>query len=123
DATFADGMAEVVKYGCILDGAFFSFLAQLPSRLAIMEEIEHVLYTCCDLKRMVVEEDERDTGKRMLLNFGHTLGHAYEKAGHYEKWTHGQAVAAGMVEAARLGTGLGITPAGTAEQIAALLAP
>ena len=123
DATFADGMAEVVKYGCILDGAFFSFLAQRPSRLTIMEEIEHVLYTCCNLKRMVVEEDERDTGKRMLLNFGHTLGHAYEKAGHYEKWTHGQAVAAGMVEAARLGTRLGITPAGTAEQIAALLAP
>ena len=123
DATFADGMAEVVKYGCILDGAFFSFLAQRPSRAAIMVEIEHVLYTCCNLKRMVVEEDERDTGKRMLLNFGHTLGHAYEKAGHYEMWTHGQAVAAGMVQAARLGTRLGVTPAGTAEEIAALLTP
>ena len=53
----------------------------------------------------------------MLLNFGHTLGHAYEKAGHYEKWTHGQAVAAGMVKAAGLGEQLGITPAGTADQI------
>ncbi len=123
DATFADGMAEVIKYGCILDGAFFHFLAARPDRGEIMGEIEHVLYTCCNLKRMVVEEDERDTGKRMLLNFGHTLGHAYEKAGHYEKWTHGQAVAAGMVRAARLGERLGVTPAGTAKQIAALLAP
>ena len=123
DATFADGMAEVVKYGCILDEPFFDFLAQRPGRAQIMEEIEHILYTCCDLKRIVVEEDERDTGKRMLLNFGHTLGHAYEKAGNYEKWTHGQAVAAGMVQAAKLGETLGISPAGTAERIAALLTP
>ena len=65
--------------------------------------------------------DERDTGLRMLLNFGHTLGHAYELAGRYETWTHGQAVAAGMVKAAQLGTALGITPAGTAERIGALL--
>ena len=121
DATFADGMAEVVKYGCILDGSFFDFLADRPSRKEIMVEIEHILYTCCNLKRIVVEEDERDTGKRMLLNFGHTLGHAYEKAGHYEKWTHGQAVAAGMVKAAGLGERLGITPVGTADRIAAVL--
>ena len=123
DATFADGMAEVIKYGCILDQTFFDFLAARPGRGEIMAEIEHVLYTCCNLKRMVVEEDERDTGKRMLLNFGHTLGHAYEKAGNYEKWTHGQAVAAGMVQAAKLGETLGISPAGTAERIAALLTP
>lgn len=122
DATFADGMAEVVKYGCILDWAFFEFLAARPSRGEIMAAIESVLYVCCDLKRTVVEEDERDRGKRMLLNFGHTLGHAYEKAGHYEKWTHGQAVAAGMVRAARLGEQMDVTPAGTADQIAALVA-
>ena len=121
DATFADGMAEVVKYGCIKDGAFFAFLAQRPDRTALMGEIEHILYTCCNIKRMVVERDERDTGERMLLNFGHTLGHAYELAGHYQTWTHGQAVAAGMVKAARLGTFLGVTPAGTAEKIAGLL--
>ena len=123
DATFADGMAEVVKYGCIFDRAFFDFLAQRPSRAQLMAEIEHILYTCCDLKRRVVEEDERDTGNRMLLNFGHTLGHAYELAGHYETWTHGQAVAAGMVKAAELGEKLGVTPAGTAETIARTLVP
>ena len=123
DATFADGMAEVIKYGCIFDRTFFDFLAQRPSRTQLMEEIEHILYKCCDLKRIVVEEDERDTGNRMLLNFGHTLGHAYELAGHYETWTHGQAVAAGMVRAAGLGEKLGVTPAGTGAAIAKVLAP
>ena len=123
DPIFSDGMAEVIKYGCIFDKALFDFLAARPTRAQLMEEIEHILYTCCDLKRMVVEEDERDTGRRMLLNFGHTLGHAYELAGHYETWTHGQAVAAGMVKAAGLGERLGVTPAGTAETVAGVLAP
>ena len=121
DKTFADGMAEVIKYGCIRDGEFFTFLELHPSRAAIMDEIEHVLFTCCDLKREVVAADERDTGVRMLLNFGHTLGHAYELAGNYEVWTHGQAVAAGMVKAAELGLALSITPDGTAQRIISLL--
>lgn len=121
DATFADGMAEVVKYGCIFSQEFFSHLEQHPSRREIMEDIESVLYNCCDFKRRVVVEDERDTGRRMILNFGHTLGHAYELAGNYTRYTHGQAVAAGMVKAARLGTALGVTPEGTAERIAVLL--
>ena len=123
DATFADGMAEVIKYGCIFDRPFFDLLAARPDRARLMGDIEHILYTCCDLKRTVVEEDERDTGRRMLLNFGHTLGHAYELAGHYETWTHGQAVAAGMVKAAGLGERLGVTPAGTAERVAGVLEP
>ena len=118
DRTFADGMAEVIKYGCILDKSFFDFLSLRPGRGEIMEEIEHVLYTCCDLKRMVVEEDERDTGRRMLLNFGHTVGHAFEKMGNYETWTHGQAVAAGMCVALRLGLALGV--GGTEDDLQAL---
>ena len=121
DKTFADGMAEVIKYGCIRDTAFLSWLEQHPSRQEIMADIEYVLYTCCDIKRSVVVEDERDTGARMVLNFGHTLGHAYELAGHYQTWTHGQAVAAGMVKAAELGVTLGITPAGLPERIGVLL--
>ena len=107
---FMAGMAEVVKYGCIWDGAFFDFLAARPSRELLMADIERILYTCCDIKRRVVMEDERDTGLRMLLNFGHTLGHAYELAGHYVEWSHGEAVAAGMCAAARLGVELRITP-------------
>lgn len=122
DRTFSDGMAEVLKYGCIFDRAFFDFLAGRPSRGALMADIESILYTCCDLKRSVVVRDERDTGERMLLNFGHTLGHAYELAGHYETWTHGQAVAAGMVLAARLGAELGVTPAEVPGQVEAAVA-
>lgn len=121
DKTFADGMAEVIKYGCIRDAAFLSWLEQHPSRKEIMADIEHVLYTCCDIKRSVVVEDERDTGARMVLNFGHTLGHAYELAGHYQTWTHGQVVAAGMVKAAELGVAMGITPTGLPERIGVLL--
>ena len=122
DRTFADGMAEVLKYGCIFDRAFFDLLAGRPSRGALMADIESILYTCCDLKHSVVVRDERDTGERMLLNFGHTLGHAYELAGHYETWTHGQAVAAGMVLAARLGVALGVTPAEVPGQVEAAVA-
>ena len=121
DKAFADGMAEVIKYGCIKDAAFLSWLEQHPSRQEIMGDIEHVLYTCCDIKCSVVVEDERDTGARMVLNFGHTLGHAYELAGHYQTWTHGQAVAAGMVKAAELGVTMGITPAGLPQRIGVLL--
>ena len=67
-------------------------------------------------------EDELDTGLRMILNFGHTVGHAFEKAGHYETWTHGQAVAAGMNRAAELGVAAGVTPPETAAPIAGLIA-
>ena len=82
-----------------------------------MADIEHILYTCCDIKREVVTEDELDTGLRMILNFGHTLGHAYELAGHYTEWSHGQAVAAGMCAAAKLGAALGVTPPEVPERI------
>ncbi len=121
DRIFSDGMAEVIKYGCIRDGAFFNFLDRCGGRVGVMEQIEQVLYTCCDIKRQVVLSDERDTGERMILNFGHTVGHAFELAGRYEDWTHGQAVAAGMVWAARLGETQGVTPAGTQESIRAVL--
>lgn len=119
---FMAGMAEVLKYGCIWDKDFFDLLAARPSREALMAEIEHILYTCCGIKRQVVMEDERDTGLRMILNFGHTLGHAYELAGHYVEWSHGEAVAAGMCAAARLGVKLGITPAEVPERIEAACA-
>lgn len=121
DKTFADGMAEVVKYGCIWDKPFFDFLSVRPSRAALMPDIEHILLTCCGIKRQVVVADERDTGMRMLLNFGHTIGHAYELAGRYETWTHGQAVAAGMVAAAKLGVSLNITPEALPGQLEELL--
>ncbi len=121
DRTFSDGMAEVIKYGCILDRKLFELLNRCGSRVRVMERIVDVVYTCCDLKRRVVVEDERDTGLRQLLNFGHTVGHAFELAGHYETWTHGQGVAAGMNWAAQLGVELGVTPPATVECIQELL--
>ena len=121
DQIFSDGMAEVIKYGCIRDRAFFDLLDQCGGRAGVMDHIEDVLYTCCDLKRQVVLEDERDTGVRMTLNFGHTIGHAFELAGNYETWTHGQGVAAGMHWAARVGVGLGATPEEAVPAIQAIL--
>ena len=114
---FADGMGEVIKYGCIRDDDFFWMLDRCGGRAGVMEHIEQVIYTCCDLKRQVVLQDERDTGVRMTLNFGHTIGHAFELAGHYQVWTHGQGVAAGMSWAAQLGVALGVTPPEVVGQI------
>lgn len=120
NAVFADGMAEIIKYGCIADPGLFARLAASPGRGSVMEYAEELLTVCCDIKRRFVERDERDTGARMLLNFGHTLGHAYELAGGYEAYTHGQAVAAGMCRAADLGVRLGITLPDAPGRIAAL---
>lgn len=110
DRVFSDGMAEVIKYGCIRDEVFFRLLGRCGGRAGVMERIEDVLYTCCAIKADIVRADERESGLRMLLNFGHTMAHAFEVAGHYETWTHGQAVAVGMLWAVRLGTMMGITP-------------
>lgn len=121
DRVFSDGMAEVIKYGCIWDADLFARLEALGSREGVMGEIDRITTTCCDIKRQVVEQDELDLGLRMLLNFGHTFGHVYEKAYHYETYTHGEAVAAGMVDAAKLGEAMGYTEPGTSDRIAALL--
>lgn len=121
DRVFADGMAEVIKYGCIRDAALFERLEALGDRGGVMSEIGEITTRCCAIKQQIVEQDEHDLGLRMLLNFGHTFGHVYEKAYHYQTYTHGEAVAAGMVKAARLGEKLGYTEPGTAGKIAALL--
>ena len=74
DRFYRDGMAEVIKYGCIKDREFFYFLKNLKTKEEVMNNIEKIIYNCCYIKKCVVENDERDTGERMLLNFGHTLG-------------------------------------------------
>ena len=68
------------RYGCIRDRAFFDLLDRCGGRTGVMDHIEDVIHTCCDIKRKVVLTDERDTGERMVLNFGHTIGHAFELA-------------------------------------------
>ena len=90
-----DGMGEVIKYGMIADSALFQKLCSYDLN-TIQEHLDEVIPVCISIKRDVVAEDEFDTGKRMILNFGHTLGHAIEAYYHYETYTHGCAVAAGM---------------------------
>ncbi|MBQ8296411.1 MAG: 3-dehydroquinate synthase [Ruminococcus sp.] len=91
----ADGMAEAIKYGMIRDEKLFDLIAQhnLDNVDEVMDEI---VYTCIDIKRIVVENDEFDRGERMILNFGHTIGHAIEGYHNYINFTHGKGVAAGM---------------------------
>ncbi len=98
-AAGADGMGELIKYGCIRSRPLFDSLGS-PGGLT-----ESLLFQCVDIKRQLVEADERDNGQRTLLNFGHTLGHALEKVHHYTGLTHGAAVGIGMVQMARLGEG------------------
>lgn len=117
----ADGMAEVIKYGAIMDEALFALLEQIDTREALFAKIDEIVYTCCDMKRRVVEEDEFDTGNRMILNFGHTFGHAIEKEGDYCVHTHGEAVAIGMVMACEYGEKIGLTQSGTKERMEEIL--
>uniref|UniRef100_UPI0040297A53 3-dehydroquinate synthase n=1 Tax=Ruminococcus bromii TaxID=40518 RepID=UPI0040297A53 len=93
DQFITDGMAEIIKYGCIKDSEFFEMLANGDA----LEHIDDVIETCVKIKRDVVNRDEKEAGERMLLNFGHTLGHAIEKIYNYTGITHGMAVAVGLV--------------------------
>ncbi|MBQ4146264.1 MAG: 3-dehydroquinate synthase [Clostridia bacterium] len=121
DRNIADGMAEVIKYGAIWDKALFKRLEQIKNKKELFDQIEEIVYNCCDIKRQVVEEDELDTGGRMILNFGHTFGHAIEKEYNYTTYTHGEAVAVGMVMACEYGEKMKITPAGTSERMKKIL--
>ena len=121
DEFFVDGMAEVIKYGCIKDKKFFDFLNRLDSKEKLMDNIEEIIYTCCNIKKLTVERDEKDKGERMLLNFGHTLGHAIEQYYNYSKYTHGVAVAIGMYEITKISEEKGFTKKGSSEQIKEIL--
>ena len=117
DRTFCDGMAEVIKYGAIRDKNLFDKLLQFNGRDEIFDEIEYVIYTCCNIKKTIVERDEKDNGERMLLNFGHTIGHAVEKHFNYDKYTHGEGVAIGMYAITKNSEFLGYTEIGTSQLI------
>lgn len=118
---FADGMAEVIKYGCIRDKALFEKLQAFKTEEELFAGLEEVIYTCCRIKKEIVEQDEKDLGERMLLNFGHTIGHAVEKYFDYSGYTHGEAIAIGMYNITRRSEEMGITEKGTAERIKKLL--
>jgi 3-dehydroquinate synthase len=103
------GLAEVIKHGLTLDAAFVEWLERNIEvlRARQREPLIHAVRRSCELKARIVAEDERESGARALLNFGHTFGHAIEAATGYGPWLHGEAVAAGMVMAAELSALMG----------------
>jgi 3-dehydroquinate synthase len=119
-----EGMGEVIKHAMIRDAELLSLLEErLDDLMALEPELTtRVLARNVQIKGAVVSEDERETGGvRELLNYGHTLGHAFEAAGGYEALLHGEAVAVGMVAAAEIGRRVGITPANVVERQNALI--
>ncbi len=106
---FRAGLAEVAKYGIALDNGFFEFLEQNNVSIQKMEQesLVRVILTCCQLKARIVEMDEKESGLRAILNYGHTLGHAIETLAGYRQMVHGEAVALGIVLAARISRTLG----------------
>ncbi|MCH5314947.1 MAG: 3-dehydroquinate synthase [Eubacterium sp.] len=117
DHFFADGMGEVIKYGCIKSSSLFARLENENPK----DFIEDLIFESVDTKRIVVENDEKEHGERALLNFGHTCGHAIEKLWNFETVSHGEAVGIGMVMIAKAGENIGITEQGTADRIKTLL--
>lgn len=116
---FIAGMAEVVKYGVIADEEFFSFIEENYKGILSLdpELLIHMVERSCEIKAGVVSEDEREKGLRAILNFGHTIGHAIETVTGYNRYLHGEAVAIGMVCAARLGHISGLCNQGVHERI------
>lgn len=121
---FSAGLAEVVKYGAIVDATFFAWLEEHAQSLLDRDDeaLVYAVRRSCELKAAIVASDEREAGRRALLNFGHTFGHAIETATGYGNWLHGEAVAAGMVLAATMSRRLGWLELAALERLTALLA-
>lgn len=124
DRELRAGIAEVIKYGAALDASFFDWLEENMEGLKARDadSLITAIERCCQLKADVVAADEREAGQRALLNFGHTFGHAVEATQGYGHWLHGEAVAAGMVTAARLSATARALSEADAERIVALVA-
>jgi len=118
------GLAEVIKHGLILDGVFFRWLEDHMEDVLALETdaLTHVVRRSCEIKATIVAEDERERGRRALLNLGHTFGHALESLAGYGKWLHGEAVAIGITLAARTSVELGLLEPAACERIQSLLA-
>ena len=118
------GIAEVIKHGLVLDIAFVAWLEANIEKLLARDRaaLEHAVRRSCELKAQVVAADERESGLRAILNFGHTFGHAIEAGAGYGEWLHGEAVATGMVMAAELSVRAGTLRSEEAERVKALIA-
>ncbi|MCB2037532.1 MAG: 3-dehydroquinate synthase [Ottowia sp.] len=117
------GLAEVIKYGPIHDMAFFDWIEAHIDALRALEPaaLAHAVQRCCEIKAEVVGQDERESGLRAILNFGHTFGHAIEAGMGYGAWLHGEGVGAGMVMAAELSRELGLVDAAFVERLTRLI--
>ncbi len=117
------GLAEVIKYGLIIDAGFFQWLQDNHEAVLALsaEQLIQVIKTCCEIKADVVVRDERESGIRALLNLGHTFGHAIETASGYGNLLHGETVAMGMVMAADLSRRLGWIDSESAVKVRAVL--
>jgi 3-dehydroquinate synthase len=120
----AAGLAEVIKYGAIRDAGFFAWLEGNADALVARDPaaLTHAIHESCRIKAAIVAADEREEGERALLNFGHTFGHAIENGMGYGEWLHGEAVAAGMVVAARVSQRLGRIAGADVDRLQALVA-
>ena len=124
DREYRSGLAEIVKYGVILDADFFTYLETHVAAILEREPavVEHMVLRSCALKADVVAKDEREeTGLRAVLNYGHTFAHAFETAAGYGGWLHGEAVSAGIVCASRLAQRRGLIPSDITERQIRLL--
>jgi 3-dehydroquinate synthase len=116
---FLAGLAEVIKYGIIWDVEFFDFLVANRQRILGLDSaaLTHIIRRSCEIKAEVVSKDERESGLRAILNYGHTIGHAVETVTGYTRYLHGEAVAIGMCLEARLSAVMGIMGDGDADRI------
>jgi len=120
---YISGLAEVIKSGAIADSELIRLMTEQPQRILDrdLNLVEEMITRSLHVKTSIVSRDERESGERMLLNFGHTIGHALEAAGDYSRLTHGEAVALGMIAILRFGVARGVTSAEAASRIEALL--
>lgn len=120
---FRAGMAEVIKYGIIWDKSFFHYLEKHLDEIFQLKEtpLVNAIAKSCEIKALVVEMDEKELGMRAVLNFGHTFGHAYEAAEGYRDLRHGEAIAVGMIAAAKLSSLLKLCPEEVAQSIHTLI--
>lgn len=120
---FRAGMAEIIKYGIIEDSSLFAFLEKNSEKILAQDTecLAHIIETSCAIKAKVVERDERESNYRMVLNFGHTIGHAVEALTDYTQFKHGEAIAIGMVYAAKLSCQLGQCSQETVQRIESLV--
>ncbi|GAB6068452.1 3-dehydroquinate synthase [Methylothermus subterraneus] len=123
DRELRAGLAEVIKYGLIADAAFFAWLEENMAKLLNRDAqaLAYAIERSCRIKAEVVGADERESGLRAILNFGHTFGHAIEAATGYGRYLHGEAVAIGMCLAAELSRRLGLIGLAQVERIVALI--